>query len=77
MHSYYIWPSVITEMTDALLLAYVMTGKESYLAPLRSMAVIRLKHLKNPTGELKPGTRHGARTNSHRAKTPTATPADS
>ena len=56
MHSYYIWPSVITEMTDALMLAHVMTGKESYLAPLRSMAAIRLKHLQNPAGELKPGT---------------------
>lgn len=56
MHSYYLWPSVITEITDALMLAHVMTGKESYLAPLRSMAAIRLKHLKNPTGELKPGT---------------------
>lgn len=57
MHSYYLWPSVITELTDALMLAHVMTGKESYLAPLRSMAAIRLKHLKNPTqGELKPGT---------------------
>lgn len=56
MHSYYLWPSVITEMTDALMLAHVMTGKESYLSPLRSMAAIRLKHLKNPTGELKPGS---------------------
>jgi len=56
MHSYYLWPSVITEMTDALMLAHVMTGKDSYLAPLRSMAAIRLRHLKNPSGELKPGT---------------------
>ncbi len=56
MHSYYLWPSVITEMTDALMLAHVMTGKEHYLAPLRSMAAIRLKHLQNPAGELKPGT---------------------
>lgn len=56
MHSYYLWPSVITEMTDALMLAHVMTGKESYLAPLRSMAAIRLKHLKSPAGKLKPGT---------------------
>lgn len=56
MHSYYIWPSVITEMTDALMLTHVMTGKDSYLAPLRSMAAIRLKYLKNPSGELKPGT---------------------
>lgn len=56
MHSYYIWPSVITEITDALMVAHVMTGKEHYLDPLRSMAAIRLKHLKNPAGELKPGT---------------------
>lgn len=48
MHSYYIWPSVITEITDALMLAHVMTGRETYLAPLRSMAAIRLKYLKNP-----------------------------
>ncbi|WP_050031363.1 hypothetical protein [Verrucomicrobium sp. BvORR034] len=51
MHSYYIWPSVITEITDALMLAHTMTGKESYLAPLRSMAAIRLKHLKNLPSE--------------------------
>lgn len=57
MHSYYIWPSVITEMTDALMLAHVMTGKESYLTPLRSMAAIRLKHLRNrTTGMLEPGS---------------------
>ncbi|MFO1441556.1 MAG: hypothetical protein U1F81_24780 [Verrucomicrobiaceae bacterium] len=55
MHSYYLWPSVITEMTDALMLAHVMTGKDSYLAPLRSMAAIRLKHLKSPPKELKIG----------------------
>jgi hypothetical protein len=45
MHSYYIWPSVLTEMTDALMLAHVMTGDEKYLAPLRSMAAIRLASL--------------------------------
>lgn len=56
MHSYYIWPSVITEITDALMLAHVMTGRESYLAPLRSMAAIRLGYLKNPAQELKPGS---------------------
>ena len=57
MHSYYIWPSVITEMTDAMMLAHVMTGKESYLEPLRSMAAIRLKYLKEPpTGVPSPGT---------------------
>jgi hypothetical protein len=57
MHSYYIWPSVITELTDALMLAHVMTGEERYLAPLRSMAAIRLKHLRNPpTTPLEPGS---------------------
>ncbi|WP_395749074.1 hypothetical protein [Prosthecobacter sp.] len=57
MHSYYVWPSVITEMTDALMLAHVMTGKNSYLAPLRSMASIRLKYLKSPPqSDPKPGT---------------------
>ncbi len=57
MHSYYIWPSVITELTDALMVAHVMTGKDSYLAPLRSMAAIRLRHLQSPPqGDLKPGT---------------------
>jgi len=57
MHSYYIWPSVITEITDALMLAHVMTGKTSYLEPLRSMAAIRLQHLKSPqAGEHKAGT---------------------
>jgi len=56
MHSYYIWPSVITEMTDALMVAHVMTGKEHYLAPLRSMAAIRLKHLNNPTEQFKIGS---------------------
>jgi len=57
MHSYYIWPSVITEMTDALMLAHVMTGRESYLAPLRSMAAIRLKYLRHPPASPpKPGT---------------------
>lgn len=55
MHSYYLWPSVITEITDALMLAHVMTGKDHYLAPLRSMAAIRLKHLKNPAEQLKIG----------------------
>ncbi len=52
MHSYYLWPSVITEMTDALMLAHVMTGEQKYLAPLRSMAAIRLKHLQNPPAAL-------------------------
>jgi hypothetical protein len=35
-------------MTDTLLLTWHMTGDEKYLAPLRSMARIQLKYLKNP-----------------------------
>jgi hypothetical protein len=50
MHSYYIWPSVITEMTDAMVIAHQMTGDEKYLAPVRSMAALRLKYLKSPQG---------------------------
>ena len=48
MAMYYIWPSVLTEMTDAMLVAHIVTGDDKYLAPIRSMAAIRLKYLKNP-----------------------------
>jgi hypothetical protein len=51
MHSYYIWPSVITEMTDALVVAHLATKNERYLAPIRSMAAIRLRYLKQPPTE--------------------------
>jgi hypothetical protein len=51
MHSYYIWPSVITELTDLFAIAYVKTGKDHYLNPLRSMAAIRLKYLRNPPAQ--------------------------
>lgn len=57
MHSYYLWPSVITEMTDALVVAYLQSGNEKFLTPIRSMAAIRLKHLKQPaTSEPAPGS---------------------
>lgn len=57
MHSYYIWPSVLTEMTDALVIGYLQTKNECYLAPIRSMAAIRLNYLKLPPREApKPGT---------------------
>ncbi|HYF36810.1 MAG TPA: hypothetical protein VD994_16055 [Prosthecobacter sp.] len=57
MHSYYIWPSVITELTDVLAIASAKTGEDKYLNPLRSMAAIRLKHLKDPQKDSsKPGT---------------------
>jgi hypothetical protein len=57
MHSYYVWPSVITEMTDALVVAHLVTRKAHYLEPIRSMAQIRLKHLKGGgVDDAKPGT---------------------
>ena len=58
MHSYYVWPSVITEITDALVIAHVKTGEDRYLAPLRSMAAIRLRWLKDkgPRDAAAPGS---------------------
>lgn len=57
MHSYYIWPSVITELTDALVIAHVKTGKDKYLQPLRSMAAMRLNWLKEKGAtHAKPGS---------------------
>lgn len=47
MHSYYVWPSVITEMLDAFVIAHLVTQDQRYLEPIRSMAAIRLKHLKS------------------------------
>jgi hypothetical protein len=57
MHSYYVWPSVMTELTDAMVIAHVKTGNDKYLQPLRSMAAMRLKWLKEK-GErnAKPGS---------------------
>jgi hypothetical protein len=43
----YEWPSAVSMLCDTLLLTWHMTGKEKYLEPLRSMAAIRLKHLKS------------------------------
>ncbi len=53
----YEWPSAVSKMNDALLLAWHMTGEEKYLAPLRSMAGIRLAWLKHPYGKAEPGSR--------------------
>jgi hypothetical protein len=47
-YTLYLWPSAMGLMTDTLLLTWHMTGDEKYLAPLRSMAAIQLKHLKDP-----------------------------
>ena len=53
----YQWPSALSMLNDTLLLTYHMTKNEKYLAPLRSMARIRLKYLKNPPeDEPIPGT---------------------
>ena len=53
----YEWPSAVTKLTDALLLTWHMTGKEKYLAPIRSMARIRSEWLTRPSkGSLKPGS---------------------
>ncbi len=44
----YVWPSAMGMMTNSLLLANHMTGDEKYLEPIRSMARIRLRYVKNP-----------------------------
>jgi len=45
--SLYRWPSATSMMCGTLLLTWHMTGEEKYLQPLRSMAAIRLKYLKD------------------------------
>jgi len=44
----YEWPSAARAVCDTLLLTWHMTGDEQYLAPLRSMAAMRLAYLKGP-----------------------------
>ena len=54
----YEWPSAVGKMTDTLLLAYHMTGDEKYLAPIRSMAAMRLEYLGSDKKESpQPGSR--------------------
>lgn len=53
----YEWPSAMRGMTDALLLTYHMTGDEKYLAPLESMAEIRLEWLLERPSQAAPGSR--------------------
>ena len=54
----YEWPSAMGKLTDALLLAYHMTGDEKYLAPLRSMAEARREWLRSGSqGPIAPGSR--------------------
>ena len=53
----YVWPSAMGMMANSLLLAYHMTGDEKYLAPLRSMAKVRLDFLQSqPASALEPGS---------------------
>ncbi len=47
----YNWPGATRLMASTLLLAHHMTRDETYLAPLRSMAAIRLKHPKSSAGD--------------------------
>lgn len=44
----YVWPSAMSMMTHTLLLTHHMTRDPKYMAPIRSMAQIRLDYLKNP-----------------------------
>jgi hypothetical protein len=41
----YQWPSAVTKMLDTLLLTWHITGRDTYLEPIRSMARIRLEWL--------------------------------
>lgn len=53
----YVFPSAMSQMTHTLLLAYHVTGDETYLAPLRSMAAIRLDFVEHPpAGDPEPGS---------------------
>jgi hypothetical protein len=54
--SIYRWPSAMRWMTQTLLLTYHMTGNSKYLAPLRSMARMRLDYLRSPVADPKPGS---------------------
>lgn len=53
----YAWPSAMGQMVNTLLLTSHMTGDRKYIEPIRSMAAIRLKHLKQPPeGDPEPGS---------------------
>jgi hypothetical protein len=55
-HTLYSFPSAMGQMTHTLLLTWRMTGNDKYLAPIRSMAAARLKHLRSPAKEAPPGS---------------------
>jgi len=71
----YRWPTAVNWVTDTLLQTWWMTGDETYLEPIRSMARIRLAAVADPpSGEPEPGSldwcadRIGSRINGTLAK---------
>jgi hypothetical protein len=50
-YTLYLYPSAMGLMTHTLLLTHHMTGDDKYLAPIRSMADIRLRYLSSPPNE--------------------------
>ncbi|UCC98433.1 MAG: hypothetical protein JSW66_00795 [Phycisphaerales bacterium] len=57
-YTLYLFPSAMSMMVHTLLLTHHMTGDARYLAPIRSMAGIRLKYLDSPpSSEPAPGTK--------------------
>ena len=53
----YVFPSEMRQMTHTLLLTYHVTRNEKYLAPIRSMAALKLRYHQNLlTSDLTPGT---------------------
>jgi hypothetical protein len=56
-YTLYLYPSAMSLMTHTLLLTHYMTGDAKYLAPIRTMAGMRLKYLSAPPPtEPAPGT---------------------
>jgi hypothetical protein len=56
MYTYYLWPSISTELTNALALAAAMTGDQKFLNPLRSMAALRLAAIRQRITVAPPGS---------------------
>lgn len=55
-HTLYLWPSALRMLNHSLLLAWHMTREDKYLQPLRSMAAIRLRWLKQPVKDAPAGS---------------------
>lgn len=52
----YEWPSAMNMMMSTLLLTFHMTGDQTYLEPIRSMAAIRATYLAHPVENPEPGS---------------------